>query len=420
MLLSPRPEPTGPVQPKHGARPVPPLPGVPVAFFALPCIDEVPEPLGLSLYRYAGDVATWTAANPEERGTLFGSEEAESASQSPPAEILPALAALDSVRRTPAFAGAAETAQACAALSAWAKTAEHAETSVLFAELAAHAEPMNAARAVAAGRALRDTGKYNQARRWFDRAERLAHNLGDNHTRADALLALGLTEERQGRLAKAMRLCRRSYRLAHKYGFNDIGGFARINALAICGLTRRFAEALSHAEAALTLLGADHERIPPLAQDIAHLWTLQGYYDVALPVLQAALPVMTDRDQRYITIANLARAAAGVGDRELFVNLWDQLQKIEPTGGGPFTPDALIGLAEGALMLDMRVAARDLAAKALEIATVRRELLTASEAADLLARVPQGTPRLPRATPTGRERLLAGRLVRVLKEAAPR
>lgn len=416
MLLSPRPEPVGaPV--RRGRRPIPPIPGLaPLA--PLVCLEELPGSLGRVLFRSAADVALWSECEFAHRRGLFWPGQPETA-QDPPPALRPALAALAHVARQPEAARPAHVSQACSAIGEWAQDAGHVSTALMFAELAATADPDDPVPAVAAGRALRNASRYDRARRWLDRAERVAHVAGDHQTRADAFLALGVLEERQGKLRRAMRLMARSYRLAAKAGFTDVAAHARTNALGICGLTGRFAEAQAHAEAAITLYGPGHSQIPSLAQDIAHLWSLQGHYDVALPVLQAALAAITEPDQRYITTANVARAAAGAGDRALFLSMWQDLDQQDGPRAHRFSADALVGLGEGALMLGFSVAARDLGAKALAIARKRGDVLAGQDAEDLLTRVPEGLPVARWEPPTDRERLLAGRLTRMLKDAAP-
>ncbi len=416
MLLSPRPEPAG-APARKGRRPIPPIPGL-APLCGLVCLDELPGTLGLTLFQRAADVALWSECEPAHRRGLFRPGQPEPAYDAP-SSVMPALAALAHVVAQPDAVRPAQVSQACTSISDWAQGAGHNATALLFAELAAAADPENPVPAVVAGRVLRNAARYDRARRWLDRAERVAHGAGDLQTRADAFLALGVLEEHQGKLRRAMRLMGRSYRLAAKHGFTDIAGHARTNALGICGLTRRFTEAQAHAEAALTLYGPGHSHIPTLAQDIAHLWSLQGHYDVALPVLQAALAAITEPDQRYITTANVARAAAGAGDRRLFLSVWHDLDRQDAPTTHRFTADALVGLGEGALMLSFSVAARDLATKALAIARERGDVLAERDAEDLLRRVPEGLPVARWQPATDRERLLAGRLVKMLRAAAP-
>lgn len=415
MLLSPRPEPVGtPV--RRGRRPIPPIPGLaPLA--PLVCLDELPGSLGRVLFRSAADVALWSECELAHRRGLFWPGQPETA-QDPPPALRPALAALAHVARQPEAARPAHVSQACSAIGEWAQDAGHVSTALLFAELAAMADPDNPVPAVAAGRALRNASRYDRARRWLDRAERVAHAAGDHQTRADAFLALGVLEERRGRLRQAMRMMRRTFRLAKKHSLADIGGHAHQNAVAICGQTHRFAEAQAHAEAAITLYGPGHPHIPTLAQDISRLWCEQGYFDAALPVLRAALGATNNPDHRYIVTANLARAAAGAGDRGLFLRVWRDLEELEAPATRQFAADALVGLGEGAMMLGFAVAARGLAAKGLAVARERGESVTAAEAEDLLLRLPQGQPVAPRKPPPDRELLLAGRLVKMLTEAA--
>jgi tetratricopeptide (TPR) repeat protein len=209
-----------------------------------------------------------------------------------------------------------------------------------------------------------------------------------------------------------------AWRRARKHHLRELGAAARHNLLALCIETGRFDEAQEHAEAAFELYGKRHRIIPTFAQDVAQLWSWQGYSDVALRVFSAALPRIEVPKERFITTANLGRAAAGAGRGDLFLDAWGEITRYT----GPmneFVAEALVNIGEGALILGLHVKALEAATRALHLATARRERATVDQAERVLARIRAGeTGRQRSHAPPDRARSLAGRLLRAL-EAAP-
>lgn len=417
MLLTARPEPSG-LPPKRAAWRAQRVPVLGNGIYALPVLDELPSDVAYNLFRAAEDVALWAETDIDNRKGLFAVHQLRGVPEVPTG-LTDLMEALAQVGTEPDAVHAKELSATCAGVSAWAKAAGYKATEIIFVELAAAVDAENAMRSLIAARVLRQAGRYERARRWFDRALGVAVRYKDHRAQVETYLSAGLLEERVNQLGRAYRLYRKAYRGAKRNGFRDLGAAAHHNAMGNCLQTRKFHLSQEHAEAAVALYGPSHPTIPALAQDIAQLWSYQGYYDIALMIFRAALDALTGLEQRYIVTANIARAAAGIGDRELFHKSWYDFEKIG-LAENDYTSEALVRLGEGALMLGLQPVAIDLAQKAGSIAEVHRQPFTVIEARELALRAMAGTPAVPRSPAPDRERALAHRLRGILKNAARR
>jgi hypothetical protein len=130
--------------------------------------------------------------------------------------------------------------------------------------------------------------------------------------------------------------------------------------------------------------GARDARIPRLAYDVAYHWALQGYFARALEVGEALLPHMLDESERAVVHGLIARAAAGVGDHELFVTAARETRFLaEREGARETAARALLGVVYGAAHLGDWDLAQDVGMRAVAIARKRNEgrVLLAAEAA---------------------------------------
>jgi tetratricopeptide (TPR) repeat protein len=175
-------------------------------------------------------------------------------------------------------------AGACTTISDWANGKGYIQTAICFREIAAHAVPTDSLLAAAAGRLLRQHAYFERSKRWFERSVGLARLAGDMSGSASAYLSWANMEFHRGEHARARKLFLRAWRRARKHHLRSLGAAARHNLLALCIETGRFDEAQEHAEAAFELYGRRHKIIPTFAQDVAQLWSWQGYSEVALQV----------------------------------------------------------------------------------------------------------------------------------------
>ena len=415
MLLSDRPE---PVAQRKGSRavPAPELQAVP--FEAAPVLDEIGDGRAVHLFQRARDAALWAATPQHLRNGLFQTPTTLRANP-PDSALEGAVRVLDWMVEEPEGATSEVIAGACTSVADWADTRGYVQTAICFREVAAYAAPDDSMLVAAAGRLLRQHAYFERSKRWFERAVGLSRLAGDMSASASAYLSWANMEFHRGEHARARKLFLRAWRRARKHHLRALGAAARHNLLALCIETGRFSEAQEHAEAAFELYGRRHKIIPTFAQDVAQLWSWQGYSDVALRVFTAALPHIHVPKERFITTANLGRAAAGAGRRDLFLDAWGEVARFN----GPlneYLAEALVNISEGALILGLYPKALEAGTRALHLAEARRERATAEQAQQVLACIRTGeTGPQQCQPPPDRVRLLAGRLLRALEEAAP-
>jgi tetratricopeptide (TPR) repeat protein len=416
MLLSDRPEPTAQ---RRGSRAVPAPLLHTTPFEAAAVLDEIADDLGVYLFQRARDALLWAETPQTLRHGLFQPPAVSISSGATDDAHEKSLQVLDWMVAEPEGATPGLIAGACTTISDWANGRGYIQTAICFREIAAHAVPNDSLLAAAAGRLLRQHAYFERSKRWFERSVGLARLAGDMSGSASAYLSWANMEFHRGEHARARKLFLRAWRRARKHHLRSLGAAARHNLLALCIETGSFEEAQEHAEAAFELYGRRHKIIPTFAQDVAQLWSWQGYSEVALQVFSAALPHILVPKERFITTANLGRAAAGAGRPDIFLDAWGEIAHYS----GPeneFLAEALVNIGEGAWLLGMHAKAVQACTRALHLAETRRERSTAEQAARVLARIRAGEGRnFQRHRPPDRVRSLAGRLLRAIEEAAP-
>jgi tetratricopeptide (TPR) repeat protein len=418
MLLSDRPE---PIARRKGSRAVPPPQLLALPFEAAPVLDEIADDFAVHLFQRARDAALWAGTAQCLRNGLFQPSPGGGIGAGDDTTLGNALRVLDRMVAEPEGATPEAIAAACTTVGEWATGRGYTHTAICFSEIAAHVAEDDSMLAAAAGRLLRQHAYFERSKQWFERAVGLARLSGDMSASASAYLSWANMEFHRGEHRRARKLFLRAWRRARKHHLRELGAAARHNLLALCIETGRFAEAQEHAEAAFELYGRGHEIIPTFAQDVAQLWSWQGYSDVALRVFSAALPNIHVPKERFITTANLGRAAAGAGRRDLFLDAWGEVARYN---GPPneYVAEALVNISEGALILGLASKALEAGTRALHLAAARRERATVEQAERVLARIRAGEvggQQQNHHPPPDRIRALAGRLLHALEEAAP-
>jgi len=138
-----------------------------------------------------------------------------------------------------------------------------------------------------------------------------------------------------------------------------------------------------------------------------------------LRVFLAAVPKIQVPKERFIATANLGRAAAGAGRKDLFMDAWGEVAHYN---GPPneFVAEALVNISEGALLLGLHAKALEAGTRALHLAAARRERTTQEQAESVLARIraSEGGSQQTH-PPPDRVRALAGRIMKALEAAPP-
>jgi tetratricopeptide (TPR) repeat protein len=414
MLLSERPEPDG-VRKRRGgwkAALPPPLP-YRGGFECAAILDELQGELGLIAFQRARDVLVWVTAPVHQRGSLFRrSHVGTSTVPDSAADVATAFRTLNRLVTQPAEVSTARIADACTTISHWAAANAFPETAVWYAELAALAEPGNPQRAWLVGRALRQNHHYERSRQWLERTVGLARRLGNRSVQGAAYLSLGNLEFHIGNHRTARRWWTTAWRLARKYHL-DHAAPARHHLMRLCMIQGKFLEAEEHAAAAFELYDPADASFPGFAHDAAQLWSWQAYFGLAVAVFQAVMPLLTPKEQ-FIAAANLARAAAGAGDRARFLDAWEEVEK-RVSVRNEYVAEGLASVAEGAQFLGLTARAAELAKRAEAIARESRLPDTVELAQAIQQRVRTSAPAPKPIQPPDHVRALATRILRALE-----
>jgi tetratricopeptide (TPR) repeat protein len=302
-------------------------------------------------------------------------------------------------------------------ISDWAEDEGLTSTAVYYAELAASALSDDPLLALVAGRINRRHAMYERARHWYERGIDLARSHADRPAQAAGYLSWGNMEFQRGRHAAARRFFIRGWRIARKFHLRDEGGAARHNLMTLALELGKFDEAQEHALAAYRFYGRQHERMPYFAHDVAQLWAWQAFYAAAYPIFLAAVPLITHPKERIKLLANLGRAAAGLGESQVFFDAWQGVTAYVPKPNEHLA-EAYVNIGEGALLLGLAAQAHEVASRALALARERGEASTEAQAEALLGKVRTSTAPPPPLEPPDTVKALSRWLLRTLQERA--
>ena len=260
-------------------------------------LAEIPDDLGLLLWRTLRDVTLWAETPTGARANLFtaGSTDrrlARIASTEIPAPI---AAYVDTVSGMLTVASGADPEMVticCLEIAAWARREGLVETAVAFAQAGALASPMFPEAALHTGIAASAAGQEPRAETWLRRAIGVARRAGELRTYAAALVELGALYERRGDGTRAQRAFQAAHRAARR-----ARGEAGVRMRAAHGLFRLARTrgddqaAADFAAAALRAYRRDTEGGPDVLLDLTRFWTDRGQMDQARVALRRLAPV---------------------------------------------------------------------------------------------------------------------------------
>lgn len=387
----------------------------PEVFEGLGVLNEVPGEGGVVLWQLLRDANLWAESAPELRPGLFRDGAPPSLHALPP-ELVPAACDLQ------ALSGPERVAAACRTIARWAEASDLLATALAFSQASALADPMDPEAAWDVGRLARRRAEEARAETWYRRTVAVARQRGDWATYSRAFLGLGALHARRGNLAAARRFYMRAVRAANRNTLRDLEGRALHKLFSVAAESGQRREAVRLARAALALFGAGHPRTSRLAFDVARHWVAAGRFERALPVLHALVPHVQGTALRLPALAELARASAGAGDADAFLDAWTQAWEVAREEPDAAPVRALLSLARGAAALGVWNKAEPAARHALRLATERadeRGCRAAESLLDAVARraAPPPPPGAETPEPASAEPL-AAELVRAL-EGAP-
>lgn len=388
--------------------------------------------LGLVLWQRARDVRLWASFGRSVPPHLFSTPKRaqrrlhDAAAAEAPQIDGPLTILFEMVRQPDSFTGPRVCA-ACLQISEWASEGNKLETALAFAEAAAAADPSSAEAAAVAGMlCLRVPPESERvpasirAASWLRRAARLGRRAKDWEWYIRAHIRLGLLLYHLGEFAAARRMYDRAAWMAHWFGRTELAGKAHHDLLAIEGDIGTLQSATHEAQTSLALYPLRHERIPYLVHDIAFYALVRNrFFSSARTVLDAVWSYIPP-ENRLIINGTVARVAAALRDRERYESSASHVCVLAELCQDGATW-AYVHIAEGARFFGEWDRAERYAARALELAMLRRELDAQRTAYTLLDSIMLRVPGPPeeKSTPGFVTALVRSCLTRLAKLREP-
>jgi tetratricopeptide (TPR) repeat protein len=358
-------------------------------FEGLAVLEELPDDLGLLLFRSLRNVLIWSQLEAAERAAAFspvaaGARERELAARIMAPELLAPLGVVAALLAEPARVDAVRLANACRRVALWAEERGALGTALDFTQAAALVRPGAAPLAYAVGRLARRRAEYDRAESWFTRAIIQARQSADWRSYALAFTGLGNLHVQRGNYPAARKAHLRCLRAANRYALPEMQAMACHDLFSVAGETGAREEAEHFAERAFRAYGPENPKLPRLAYDVAYWWALNGAFGRALRVARALERRFEAPAERILVFSLVARAAGGAGHVAEFERAAEVVWEM---AGGAVVPDtaatALLGMAHGAASLGRWEMAQEAARQSLALAGERGEgrLELAAEAA---------------------------------------
>jgi tetratricopeptide (TPR) repeat protein len=285
-------------------------------------LEEWESEVGVILWQASRDVLLWATTEPDLRGETFSPQAIERhrhhlsllAEAVPELRVHPALQVLHQVVAEASTVRHESVARACRQISEWADREGKLVTALAFAQDAALSARGDAGAAFWVATLAVRLNDHARAEVWFRRAVGLARQSRDWRMYSRAFGGLGNLYIRRGNLPAARRLHIRALRGARRGGMRREQATALHDLFAVAVETGNARSAERLAAEALQAYGTRNRRVHVLAHDVAYFWMEQGYFDRALAVFQAVLPLIERPLERLFVLADVARAAGGVGD----------------------------------------------------------------------------------------------------------
>ncbi len=385
---------------------------------------EVEGALGVVLWKRVRAVKLWAATRRERRRGLFTPPSGRTREQFLRAvdqapELREPLATLTALVRWPERARPPAVAAACLAVAEWAEGQGKLETALQFAEAAAAARPRDPGAAAVAGQFCTRVAAVDRAVVWLQRAVVLARRAQDRVWYIRAHLRLGHLTFHLGDYDQARRLYVLAGRMAARTGRRALAGQAQHDLFTVACEVGTYEDAESHAWKALELYPVRHPGVPFLAHDYAWLLNREGFFSSAHVLLRATLPLIATH-RRLPILGSLARACAGIGDREGYRAAVEEVLRLAgDTGEGAAA--ALIHVSGAARHFGDWALVETAAARALEVAVRREEAEPQQRARAILEGLAAREPGPPDRSPPDGSRageLTAQFMVRLRKWSA--
>ncbi|MET0400597.1 MAG: hypothetical protein ABW277_27660 [Longimicrobiaceae bacterium] len=357
-------------------------------------LEEVPPELAIALWRMLRRTRLWAAVPPSARKDLAlpdasaaGERLAAACAHAP--RLLEAFGTFALLGRDPEAVTGAQLAQACHRVQAWAEERVSLDIAALFAEAAATADPDAPVRAFDAGRLCRSATHHGRAAAWYLRAFSLAVRQKSDQGVINALLGYGNLMKDLGRRDEARVYYERAARRATGCGRRRQAAEAHHALLTISAEAGMYPSACRHVRKAIENYPIRHPLVPYLIADFAYVLLQNRHFGFALAPLVHLLSILQKPAEQAMVFASVARAAGGLRNfqryreaEESALRLLEQHQY--------YAPSAYNSLAAGAWSLGDLTRAEIYSAVAMTTARLRRDGPAAQIADETLSSLAAG------------------------------
>lgn len=271
-------------------------------------LAEIPDDLGVLLWRTLRDVTLWADTPAEARANLFTADSAVRRLERIAAVEIPApiAAYVDTINGLFTVAGGADAEMltiCCLEVATWARREGLVQTAVAFAQAGALASPQFSEAALHTGIAASAAGQEPRAETWLRRAVGVARRAREFATYAAALVELAELHARRGEMDRAEHGYRWAYRAARRARERRTRLRAAHGLFRLARTRGDDPAAADFAAAALRAYRRDTEGGPDVLLDLARFWIDRGAMDQARAALRRLAP---------------ARAHLSIGNRLLY------------------------------------------------------------------------------------------------------
>jgi hypothetical protein len=321
---------------------------------AEPVLLEYPGEMGVALWKTARAVRLWTQVQPDLRATAFRPDAYERRMALvervvTDAELRAELEIAAGVLRGEDVLPD-QVADACARISDWALAVSCTGTAIQFIQAAAFMRPTDASLAYRTARVAAIRTEHARAETWCRHTMVVARASRDWHYFVFALLVLGNLSQLRGNLPMGRRLAQRAVRVAKRHSLRETLGYAYTS---LVGLTpySKPREVERYARGALETFSPGHPWLHATAHNLAIQWMDAGFFEAALTVFRGIPRDFGRMDEHLGIAANLARAAAAVGDMESYLEARARCERLlEHPATRQSAASSLVNLGRAALL----------------------------------------------------------------------
>ena len=278
-------------------------------------------------------------------------------------------------------------ALACRQLGQWAGTHGGSATEIAFVQAAALACPADADLSLQVARLSQARGEVPRAESWYRRTIMLGRQTGNWTAYSRSFLNLGIAAKRRGNFPLARRFNLKALRSATRHALAELRAMSLHELFIVAMETEDASTAQRYATQAWQAYGPKHAYAHLLAHDLCVLWMREGQFGRAHSVLRTLVPFFNE-DERVFPLANLARAAGGMGDHGAFEEAYaralplleDDVVRKRAAVATPY-----LAIARGATGVAEWERATQMAEHALTVASLAGEHDSVFEAESLLA-----------------------------------